>query len=123
MKKIFGIIAAIVMGVTVLGAPVIVSESVNAATCYCKQGNEFVKGVQTNFLGEKGYLENNESKPLTDGIKCSCDNGKNKGSQVTDILIFIIQVLSVCIGILGVLGIAITGFQYLTAGGKVEQIP
>ena len=116
MKKIFGIIAAIVMGVTVLGSPVLIGEPVNAATCYCKNGN---KGVQTNFLGEDGYEDEKGSKPLGDGIKCSCDDGK--GSQVTDILIFVIQVLSVCIGILGVLGIAITGFQYLTAGGNEEK--
>ena len=48
-----------------------------------------------------------------------CDDGK--GSAVTGILEDVVKILSVGVGILGVLGITIVGIQYLTAGGSEEK--
>lgn len=75
---------------------------VMAGKCTCKDGSE---GVETIILGENG---------------CSCDNGS--GSGVTNILSTVVDILTVGVGILGVLGITIVGIQYLTAGGSEEKM-
>ena len=49
----------------------------------------------------------------------SCDDGK--GSGINDTLDFVVNIMSIGIGILGVIGITIVGIQYLTAGGNEEQ--
>lgn len=54
------------------------------------------------------------------GNGCSCDNGK--GSGVADILYLVVDIMTIGIGILGLIGILIVGTQYLTAGGKEEQV-
>ena len=46
---------------------------------------------------------------------CSCDNGQ--GSEVTRILTTVVNVMTIGVGILGVIGIMVVGIQYLTAGG------
>ena len=48
-----------------------------------------------------------------------CDDGK--GSGVTNLLNLVIEIMTIGIGILGVLGITIMGIQYLTAGGNEEK--
>ena len=48
-----------------------------------------------------------------------CDDGK--GSSIYDILGTVVDIMSVCVGIVGVIGITIVGLQYLTAGGNEEQ--
>lgn len=48
-----------------------------------------------------------------------CDNGD--GSSITYVLNLVVDIMSVLIGILGVIGITITGIQYLTAGGSEEK--
>ncbi|MBO4812604.1 hypothetical protein J5491_00410 [Candidatus Saccharibacteria bacterium] len=50
---------------------------------------------------------------------CSCDDGK--GSSVTDQLNLVVDIMTIGIGILGVIGITIVGIQYLTAGGSEEK--
>lgn len=50
----------------------------------------------------------------------SCDDGS--GSAIRDdILKVVVNVMTVGVGILGVLGITIVGIQYLTAGGNEEK--
>lgn len=48
-----------------------------------------------------------------------CDSGK--GNSVIQILNLIVDIMTVGIGILGVIGITIVGIQYLTAGGSEEK--
>ncbi len=48
-----------------------------------------------------------------------CDSGN--GDSVIKILELIVNIMSIGIGILGVIGITIVGIQYLTAGGSEEK--
>ncbi len=48
-----------------------------------------------------------------------CDSGN--GDSVIQILNLIVDIMTVGIGILGVIGITIVGIQYLTAGGSEEK--
>lgn len=48
-----------------------------------------------------------------------CDDGD--GSSIMNILKLVANILSVGVGILGVIGITIVGIQYLTAGGSEEK--
>ncbi|MDO4747002.1 MAG: hypothetical protein Q4A70_01495 [Candidatus Saccharibacteria bacterium] len=50
---------------------------------------------------------------------CSCDDGN--GSGVTDILNLVVDIMTIGIGILGLIGISIVGIQYLTSGGNEEK--
>lgn len=47
-----------------------------------------------------------------------CDND---GSSIYALLRMIIDIMTIGVGILGVIGISITGTQYLTAGGNEEK--
>ena len=53
------------------------------------------------------------------GDGCSCDDGK--GSGVSDILNLVVDIMTIGIGILGLIGISVVGIQYLTAGGNEEK--
>ena len=50
---------------------------------------------------------------------CSCDDGS--GSEIMRILNLVVSIMTIGIGILGVVGITVVGIQYLTAGGSEEQ--
>ncbi len=89
MKKIlFGIIA-IIMGVSLVPAPVFADGDDNC--------------VSTSIIG---------------GGKV-CDNGE--GDSVYNILTLVIDIMTIGIGILAVIGITVVGIQYLTAGGNEEK--
>lgn len=60
--------------------------------------------VSTAILGENG---------------CSCDDGN--GSSVKNILKLVVEIMTVGVGILSVIGISVVGVQYLTAGGDEAQ--
>ena len=94
MKKIIYAVIAIFMDSAMMFAPAF------AESCTCSDGST---GVKTSILA--------------DG--CSCDDGK--GSSVMHVLKLVVDIMSVGIGILGVIGISISGVQYLTAGGNEEQ--
>lgn len=51
-------------------------------------------------------------------LGCECGNGES----VRSVLGYVVNILTVGVGILGVVGISITGVQYLTAGGNEEQV-
>ncbi len=100
MKKILvGIIAIIISAVFVVSTPVFAE---------CPPGT-----VPVSILG-------NEDNTVTgsNGEKCLQDD---KGSSVTYILNLIVDIMTIGIGILGVVGISIVGIQYLTAGGSEEK--
>lgn len=107
-KKILGILA-IIIGVSVICAPMATAiscpsncvESSILGHDYDASGNE----VSSSYTGEK--------------IRCSCDDGK--GSSVLNILSLVVNIMTIGIGILGVVGITIVGIQYLTAGGNEEK--
>ncbi|MBR3052454.1 hypothetical protein IKG60_02440 [Candidatus Saccharibacteria bacterium] len=48
-----------------------------------------------------------------------CDNGD--GASVMHILMLVVDIMSIGVGILGVVGISVVGVQYLTAGGSEEK--
>lgn len=49
----------------------------------------------------------------------SCDDGQ--GGEIVRILNLVVSIMTIGIGILGVVGITVVGIQYLTAGGSEEQ--
>ena len=53
--------------------------------------------------------------------RCAEENNDNKGGGITCILNLVIEIMTIGIGILGVIGISIVGIQYLTAGGNEEK--
>ena len=99
MKRLLSGLAAVLMGGMMLVAPVMAA---------CTQ-DQLDKGcVNTAILGSNG---------------CSCESGKTaeKGEGITNVLKLVVEIMTIGIGILGVLGITIVGVQYLTAGGNEEQ--
>ena len=77
--------------------------------------------VPTSVLG--GLYDENGNKVGSDytgkTIRCKCDDGE--GSSILDILNLVVNIMTIGIGILGVIGITIVGIQYLTAGGNEEK--
>lgn len=57
----------------------------------------------------------------TDTILISCDENSDGREQVCHVMNLIVEIMSIGIGILAVIGIIITGIQYLTAGGNEEK--
>lgn len=96
MKKLITALIAIVMGGFMMAAPVF------AERCRCSDGSE---GVKTTIMGGSDH--------------CVCDNGS--GDSIVNIFKLVVNIVSVAIGILGAIGIAVVGIQYLTAGGNEEQ--
>lgn len=75
--------------------------------CACANGKDGYR-PPTKILGQGS----------DDTLGCECGNGES----VRSILGFVVNILTVGVGILGVVGISITGVQYLTAGGNEEQV-
>ena len=48
-------------------------------------------------------------------------SGVNEPNAIIDILRIVVNIMSIGVGILGVVGITISGIQYLTAGGSEER--
>ena len=94
MKKLLFSLVAIIMGLSLVSAPVFAE---------CSQEQLKNGCVSTAILG--------------DG--CSCDDGK--GSSIISTLRLVINILSIGVGILATIGIVISGIQYLTAGGNEEK--
>ncbi|MBQ3306355.1 hypothetical protein IJH02_02900 [Candidatus Saccharibacteria bacterium] len=62
-------------------------------------------GVKTSILGDDG-----------------CYNDDGKGGGVYDILLIILNILTAGVGVLGVLGLIISGVTYLTARDNEQQV-
>ncbi|MBR2708980.1 hypothetical protein IKE98_01460 [Candidatus Saccharibacteria bacterium] len=108
MKKIVAGIMMVCMALVVTVAPV-----------YADDGG----CVPTSVLGGSKCKYNEKTKEYTKSengeYNCSCDDGK--GSSVTAQLNLVVDIMTIGIGILGVIGITIVGIQYLTAGGSEEK--
>ena len=94
MKKITMLAVALVMGAFSFTTPVMATNSLNS------------------FAAE------------TDAIilqDCANKNDDGKGGGIICVLELIVDILSIGVGILGVIGISVVGIQYLTAGGNEEQ--
>lgn len=98
----------VILGLVVSAmSPVAISGSVLAKTkgeqCTCADGSAGVVVVDTAILN---------------GCDCSGNGGSD---SVLNILDLVVNIMSIGIGILGVIGISIVGIQYLTAGGNEEK--
>ena len=93
MKKFLPALITLVMGVSVCSTP---ATATNGTTTF---------GV--------------EAAILTDCAKA--EDGSGNGAGVLCILQLVIDIMTIGVGILGVLGITIVGIQYLTAGGSEEK--
>lgn len=78
----------------------------NVETCQCEDGSTGTRPA-TTILG-KGEGSN---------TGCECGNGE----AIRSILDLVVNIMTIGVGILGVVGISITGVQYLTAGGSEEK--
>lgn len=105
MKKLIISILTVMTAFIIAVAPVYATEKCTLTsvlgTDKCdKDGNK----VGSNFTGES--------------YNCSCDED---GSSIYGLLRLILNIMTIGIGILGIIGITIVGIQYLTAGGNEEQ--
>ena len=114
MKKFFsGFLISIVAGVLVCSPSF-------ALTCDDISNVKSQKCVPTSILGDEYDKKGNiVSKPTDNTVHCKCDDGK--GSSIFSTLNLVVNIMTIGIGALGVLGITIVGIQYLTAGGNEEQ--
>lgn len=103
MKKILFSIIAIVMGGFMISTPVF---ALNDCTCtrIYKNGTNT---VETGHVVPAAFIRN----------ICECGHGES----VMKIILYVVDILSIGVGILGVIGISIVGIQYLTAGGNEEK--
>lgn len=109
MKKILLSIIAIAACGFILSAPTIISAPAFAtgAECDCKDRDGNITG--------HGYLP--EASILKDDTFCECGNGES----VKATLRILVDIMTIGIAVLAAAGIAITGTQYLTAGGNEEK--
>lgn len=95
VKKKFFVVALVIVSLFFFVAPVFASD--NGSSC-----------VSTSVLGKGEGAE-----------KQVCDDGS--GSSIWDIFRTTVEIMSIGVGILGVVGISVVGVQYLTAGGSEEK--
>lgn len=127
MKKLLTGILATIIGIFTLGVSAIIASSapVSAVINSCEDLNNSNRTcVATSVLGDK--YDKNGKKEGSSGYTesgshytCSCDDGE--GSGIMHIVNLVVEIMTIGVGILGVLGITIVGIQYLTAGGSEEQ--
>ncbi len=102
-KNITKIIAAVICLVSVFSVSLVKPVSA-AGHCTCKASNG------QNISGNKV-----DAAILKD--VCDCGHGES----VVAVLDLVVNIMTVGIGILGVVGISVVGIQYLTAGGSEEK--
>ena len=100
MKKVLMAIMTIAFCFIFGSQPVLAGEK--GASCKCVDGSSGEVVIETNILS---------------GCDCSPDGP----SAIANILLLIVNIMTIGVGILGVLGITIVGIQYLTAGGNEEK--
>ena len=86
-----------------------------AAAFILSLGSFAVPAMATNGLTSFGETQAN----ILTG--CAQKNDQGHGEGIVCIINLVIDILSIGVGILGVIGISIAGIQYLTAGGNEEQ--
>ena len=103
MKKLLLSVLSILMCGMVVTAPVFAEGS----PCTCKVIEDGVETTKEGHLMEGAIL------------KDVCDCGGGEG--IIAILNFVVNIMTIGIGILAAIGITIVGIQYLTAGSNEEQ--
>lgn len=108
MKKLLFSILAIFMGGVVATVPV---------------ASVFADCTITTVLGDT-KCDKDSSGNITENknsgtYNCVCDDGS--GSGTTHILNLVLDIMSIAIGVLAVIGISVVGVQYLTSGGNEEK--
>jgi len=84
------------------------AENDNTESCTCtKPDGTIVQGTKT------------KTAILGNGTETGCECGKGEG--VISILSFVVNILTIGVAILGMIGITIVGIQYITAGGSEEK--
>lgn len=107
MKKATRILVAAMMGVALILSPAVApayAESDNMETCTCANGKSGTR-PKTAVLGV--------------GTHTGCECGSGEGA--ISILSLVVNIMTIGIGILGVLGITLVGVQYLTAADDVGK--
>lgn len=94
MKKILAIVVSLVLGVATLGSPVMATS-------------------QIEVFGDPLGADN-----ATILKSCAGEDGEK---AITCVLKLVVDIMTIGIGILGVIGISVSGIQYLTAGGSEEK--
>ena len=111
MKKLLlGIISVIIAGVMAI-TPVFADQKCTLTSV--------LGGSKCWYDSDTGNAIKYEGEAPADALNCSCDDGN--GSSITHILELVVNILTIGVGILGVIGITIVGVQYLTAGGNEEK--
>ena len=107
MKKLLlGILSVIIAGVVAI-TPVFADQKCTLTS---------VLGDSKCSVDSDGNVKHDEQQGT---LNCSCDNGN--GSSVLHILNLVVDILTIGVGVLGVIGITVVGIQYLTAGGNEEK--
>ena len=110
MKKVLHVLVAAMMGVALIlspmATPVYAESDDDMEPCTCANGESGTR-PKTSILGH----DNNSH------TGCECGSGEGAIS----ILRLVVNVMTIGVGILGVLGITLVGMQYLTAGGDVGK--
>lgn len=110
MKKTIIIISILCLTFSFISPSVFAedADNPNVETCYCEGGKTGTR-PKTTIIGH------GDTKVSTG---CECGDGES----IKGILKLVVDIMSIGVGILGVIGISITGIQYLTAGGNEEQV-
>lgn len=118
-KRLLSLLIALVASLSFFSAPAVFAD--DALTCEVVSKGRGEKCVSSSILGSDYDAGGNEVGSDYSGQKvhCICDDGE--GSSIKHILNLVIDIMTIGVGILGVVGISIVGLQYLTAGGSEEK--
>ena len=114
MKKILLGLVAVFASLIFVFAPALAANSnctptsiLGSSKCTRDQDNNIVEAVPD----DKGEYSK-------DAFNCTCSSdGDKDGQEIIDILGSVVDIMTIGIGILGLIGITVVGIQYLTAGG------
>ena len=109
-KRLLSLLLALITSLSFFSAPAVFAD--DAPTCETVSENIGQKCVSSSILGEDYEIKGQK-------VHCVCDDGE--GSSIKHILNLVIDIMTIGVGILGVVGISIVGLQYLTAGGSEEK--
>ena len=113
INKLVTCMIAIFMGGFVIAAPIVAGTPV-MAKCPDKMVPSAILGS-----GAKYYNANGEEVAQgTPGAERCVDANRD---SVKDILKLVVEIMTVGIGLIGAIGITISGIQYITAGGNEEM--
>lgn len=107
MKKIISFIISAIMCVTMLPATAVFAAEAGSP-CKCPGDPE----EQSKWTGKT---------TVDTSILSACDCPSIEGGSIGYILNLVVDIMTIGIGILGVIGISVVGIQYLTAGGSEEK--